>query len=346
MAQRRGTPVRHRDAAQARESDRLPVGISSQDLVDCYTRMVLVRTTDERIWALNRQGKVPIAASSQGHEAAQLGSLLAAQKDGSCFLFPYYRDLALKMSAGLTPVQVMLSFMGKEGDPYSNGRQFPLQGADLPRKIIQISNVVGAGLTQAVGYALACKILGDDTVVLVYFGDGGSSQGETHEAMNFAGIHRLPVVFICENNRYAISVPQRLQMAVQDVAARAAGYGFSGLVVDGLDLVQCYEASREAIIHARAEGPVLLEMKVERLMPHTTDDDDRRYRSREELDQARQRDPVARLAALLLEQGILGQQQIDEIRSQARRAINEATDIAEAAKAPDPSTFADHVYAP
>jgi len=332
--------------APAAQVDGLPAGISNQDLVDYYARMVLVRTTDERIWALNRQGKVPIAASSQGHEAAQLGSLLAAQKDGSCFLFPYYRDLGLKMAAGLTPGQVMLSFMGKAGEPYSNGRQFPLQGADLPHNIIQISNVVGASLTQSVGYALACKILGDSTVVLVYFGDGGSSQGETHEAMNFAGVHRLAIVFICENNRYAISVPQARQMAVQDVAARAAGYGFPGLVVDGMDLIQCYEATREAIIHARKEGPVLLEMKVERLMPHTTDDDDRRYRPREEIAETRKRDPVVSLGNYLLEHGVLSQQQIDEIRAESRRAVNEATDVAEASQPPDPLTIYDHVYSP
>ena len=176
----------------------LPGNLTAEDLTDFYRRMTFCRTIDERIWALNRQGKVPIAASSQGHEAAQLGSLLAAEKDGDCFLFPYYRDLALKFAAGLTAEEVMRSFMGKAGDPYSNGRQFPLQGADLPRNIIQISNVVAAGLTQSVGYALACKMRGENTVVLVYFGDGASSQGETHEAMNFASIHNLPVIFICE----------------------------------------------------------------------------------------------------------------------------------------------------
>ena len=214
----------------------MPEGLTTEDLADYYAKLVLVRTVDERIWALNRQGKVPIAASCQGHEAAQLGSLLAALKDGNCFLFPYYRDLALKIAAGLTPTQVMMSFMGKAGEPYSNGRQFPLQGADLPNRIIQISNVVSAGLTQSVGYALACTMLEDRTVVLVYFGDGGASQGETHEAMNFAGVHRLPVIFVCENNGYAISVPQRKQMNVEDVASRAAGYGFPGFVVDGWTL--------------------------------------------------------------------------------------------------------------
>ena len=324
----------------------LPEGITDEDLVDYFTRMVLVRTTDERIWALNRQGKVPIAASSQGHEAAQLGSLMAAEKDGKCFLFPYYRDLALKMAVGLTPTQVMLSFMGKAGDPYSNGRQFPLQGADLPHNIIQISNVVSAGLTQATGYALGCKMMGDDTVTLTYFGDGGSSQGEAHEAMNFAGVHRLPVVFICENNRYAISVPLSSQMAINDVASRSVSYGFPGFTLDGMDLIQCYEATREAINHARSQGPVLLEMKVERFMPHTSDDDDRRYRPENEVQEARQRDPVVTLAVLLVEQGTLTEQQVEEIKAQARQSVNEATDVADAASFPDVSTLHDLVFRP
>jgi 2-oxoisovalerate dehydrogenase E1 component alpha subunit len=349
MTQTKASPAkrsRKRTGRQTRQANGLPDGITPEDLADYYSRMVLVRTTDERIWMMNRQGKVPIAASAQGHEVAQLGSLLAAQKDGQCFLFPYYRDLGLKMSAGLTPTQVMKAFMGKAGEPYSNARQFPLQGADLEHNIIQISNVVGAGLTQAVGYALGGKILGDDTVVLVYFGDGASSQGETHEAMNFAGIHRLPIVFICENNRYAISVPQRRQMAINDVANRAEGYGFPGVVVDGMDFLQVYEATREAIKHARKEGPVLLELKVERFMPHTTDDDDRRYRPREEVEAVKERDPVTTLSAFLVEQGYLTSEQVEEIKAEARQAVNEATDAADAATPPDPASIFQHVYAP
>ena len=324
----------------------LPKGLKTFDLVDYYTRMVQARSLDERIWALNRQGKVPIAASSQGHEAAELGSLLAAEKDGDCFLFPYYRDLALKVAAGLTPVQTMMSFMGKAGDPYSGGRQFPLQGADLPHNIIQISNVVAAGLTQSVGYALGCRMAGEQTVVLVYFGDGATSQGETHEAMNFASIHKLPVIFICENNRYAISTPQSTQMVVEEVASRAAGYGFPGFTVDGMDLISCYEATREAIPHARAQGPVLLEMMVERFMSHTTDDDDRRYRPEGEVEKARQRDPVSTFGQTLLDQGILTQSKIDEISAEALKATDEATDIADASNPPDESVLNDSVYSP
>ena len=334
------------DGIAADISRPLPRGITPEDLVDYYRRMITIRTMDERIWMMNRQGKVPIAASGQGHEAAQLGALLAAEKDGNCFHFPYYRDLSLKMGVGLTPTQVMLSFMGKEGDPYSNARQFPLQGADLKHNVIQLSNVVAAGLTQSVGYALGCKMQGDGRVTFVYFGDGASSQGETHEAMNFAGVHKLPVVFICENNGYAISVPQRMQMAIGDVANRAEGYGFPGIIVDGLDLLASYEACREAITHARREGPVLLEMKVERLMPHTTDDDDSRYRPREEIDGVRERDPVAAFGSFMLEQGYLTGEQQEEIRAEARRAVNEATDIAEATQPPDASNLYRHLYAP
>ena len=322
----------------------LPGNLTAEDLADFYRRMVFCRTIDERIWALNRQGKVPIAASSQGHEAAQLGSLLAAEKDGDCFLFPYYRDLALKFAAGLTAEEVMRSFMGKAGDPYSNGRQFPLQGADLPNNIIQISNVVAAGLTQSVGYAMACKMRGENTVVLVYFGDGASSQGETHEAMNFASIHNLPVVFICENNRYAISVPQRKQMSIEEVASRAASYGFPGFAIDGMDFIGCYEATREAISHARSEGPVLLEMKVERFMSHTTDDDDRRYRPPEEVEQARLRDPLISLGNLLVENGIMTQEQLDATASEALDAVDAATDAADVASPPDVSTLHHMVY--
>jgi 2-oxoisovalerate dehydrogenase E1 component alpha subunit len=338
--------LRSNDVFNDHVSSGLPAGLAISDLVECYRQMVLVRKTDERVWMMNRQGKVPIAASCQGHEATQLGSLLAAKKDGRCFLFPYYRDLAVKMAAGLTATQVMLSFMGKEGDPYSGARQFPLQGADLKNKIIQISNVVAAGVTQGVGYAMGCRMSNDDTVVMVYLGDGATSQGETHEAMNFAGVHHLPVVFICENNRYAISVPQSQQMAIEDVASRAEGYGFRGFVIDGMDLVASYQATHESIEHARSQGPVLLEMKLERLMPHTSDDDDTRYRGKDELVEARLRDPLVTFPEYLKTQGFISDEEIDKINSEAQKLVDDATDVAESTRPPHPSGMLDFVYAP
>ena len=322
------------------------LGLADQEVLAFYKKMVLARALDERVWAMNRQGKVPIVASSQGHEAAEMGSVLAAQKDGDFFLFPYYRDLALKVMSGLTTLEAMLSYMGKEGDRYSNGRQFPLQGADLKHNVIQISNVVAAGMTQAVGYALGCRMMGEKTVVLSYLGDGSTSEGECHESMNFAGVHKLPVIFICENNKYAISVPLSKQMAIENVADRAAAYGFPGHVVDGMDFFHVFEATTDAITHARSQGPVLLEMKVHRYTPHTTDDDDRRYRSPEEVEEGRRRDPIVRLRSYLTEEGILTPERDEEVLSEARREVNQATDEAEAAPSPDVSTVHDHVYAP
>jgi 2-oxoisovalerate dehydrogenase E1 component alpha subunit len=332
---------------RARGTDGLEVSgiLSDPQALQTYSQMVLVRTFDERIWALNRQGKVPIAASCQGHEAAQLGSFIAAQHDGDYFLFPYYRDLAIKLAAGITVDQAMLSFMGKDGDPYSGGRQFPLQGATPQNRVIQTSNVVAANLTHAVGYALGCRNLGENTVVLAYLGDGGSSQGECHEAMNFASVHRLPVIFICENNKYAISVPLRLQMAVPDVSRRAESYGFPGRQVEGMDLFECYRATCDAIAYARQEGPILLEMQVERLMPHTTDDDDRRYRPTEEIEDARTRDPIVTLRNYLLETGHLTESEDERLHNEARAQIDRATESAEEAPFPDPSTFYHHLYA-
>ena len=342
MARTRGAAPAQEKTGTKHES----LGLTDQEIVDFYKKMVVARTLDDRVLAMNRQGKVPIVASSQGHEAAEMGSVLAAQKDGDCFLFPYYRCLSLKIQAGLSSTEAMLSYMGKQGDRYSGGRQFPLQGADLANKVIQISNVVAAGVTQAVGYALGCRMLGEKTVVLTYFGDGGSSEGECHEAMNFAAVHKLPVIFVCENNRYAISVPLKKQMAIDDVADRAAGYGFPGIVVDGMDVFHVFEATTEAITHARSQGPVLLEMKVERFQPHTTDDDDRRYRPKGEVEEIRKRDPAIVLRNYLTEVGLLTEDQAEEIRKDARTEINRSTDIAEAAPYPDPSTVYDHVYAP
>ena len=333
---------RPKESAVARHE---ALGLNTEELIDQYALMVLMRTFDDRVLALNRQGKVPIVASSQGHEAAELGSLLAAQKDGNYFLFPYYRDLALK-TAGIGVGTAMLSYMGKVGDVYSGGRQFPLQGACLEDRVICQSNVVAAGMTQAVGYALASRMQREETVVLTYFGDGGSSEGECHEAMNFAGIHKLPVVFICENNKYAISVPINLQMAVDTVAERARCYGFPGHVVDGIDFLDCYSATRDAISHARSVGPVLLDMNVERIQPHTTDDDQRRYRPKEELETIHERDPVIILRDYLMKLDLLSEEQVEGIRVQARQEVNKATDAADAAPYPDPSTFFDHLYAP
>ena len=199
---------------------------SQELLLDLYREMVLCRTLDERIWMLNRQGKAAIVASAQGHEAAQLGSASALRR-GTDRFFIYYRDLAVQLHLGLTPTQIMLGYMGKEGEPLSGGRQFPSQGVLPKANLFNLSNVVGTQIPQAVGSALVSKIRGDGAVTITYFGDGATSTGDCHESMNFAGVHRLPIIFFYENNKYAISVPISLQMAVADLSARVKGYGLA-----------------------------------------------------------------------------------------------------------------------
>ena len=323
------------------DADRL----GAEELVEVYRDMTLGRALDERIWMLNRQGKAAIVASMQGHEAAQIASVRALRKDSDLF-YVYYRDLGVMLSLGLSPAEVMLGFLAKEGEPLSGARQFPGHGADPARRVYNLSNVVGTSIPQAVGAALSCKMRGEDTVVISYFGDGASSQGDCHEAMNFAAVHKLPVIFFCENNKYAISVPLDRQMAVDSVASRASGYGMPGVEVDGCDTNAVFEATAQAAVRARAGmGPTLIEAHVERYLPHTSDDDDTRYREPAELEEARKRDPLNILRDELYELGALTEELDAQFAAQARRAVNEATEFVEAAPYPATVDFYDHVYA-
>ena len=312
--------------------------LSDADLLEMLPRMTLVRTLDERIWMLNRQGKAAIVASSQGHEAGQIGSVWALQKGKDQF-YIYYRDLAVMLMLGMTPTEIMAGFLAKEGEPLSGARQFPTHGAYPDIGLVNISNVVGTHIPQAVGAALANRMRGDDGIVITYFGDGASSVGDCHEAMNFAAIHDLPVIFFCENNKYAISVPISKQMAVESIASRAEGYGMPGIEVDGCDIMAVYEATSEAARRARSgQGPTLIEAHVERYLPHTSDDDDTRYRPREELEEARKRDPLKILSDQLRAIGVLTDQIQDDFQTEARTIVNHATDTVESPHTPKSTT--------
>jgi 2-oxoisovalerate dehydrogenase E1 component alpha subunit len=319
-------------------------GLNDPELLDIYGQMVLCRALDERVWMLNRQGKAAIVASAQGHEAAQIGSVWALRKGVDNF-YIYYRDLAVLVSLGMTPAEIMLGFVAKAGEPLSAARQFPVHGAYPDLGIVNLSNVVGTQIPQAVGAALASRMRGEDTVTICYFGDGAASVGDCHEAMNYAAIHKLPVIFFCENNGYAISVPLSKQMAVDSVAGRAEGYGMPGSVVDGADIAAVHQATAEAAARARAgDGPTLVEAMVERYLPHTSDDDDSRYRAREDIEEARKRDPLRILGERLTASGVLTQEVESRLREDAVRAVNEATEQVERAPYPDTDGFFDHVY--
>ncbi len=322
------------------------LALSDESLLEMYREMVLCRTLDERIWMLNRQGKAAIVASAQGHEAGQIGSVWALRKGVDQF-YIYYRDLAVLLTLGMTPEEIMAGFLAKAGEPLSGARQFPTHGAYPEYGIVNLSNVVATHIPQAVGAALAAKMRGDETVVITYFGDGAASTGDTHEAMNFAAVHKLPVIFFCENNKYAISVPLSKQMAVDSVASRAEGYGMPGIEVDGCDIVAVYEATTEAARRAQqGDGPSLIEAHVERYLPHTSDDDDTRYRSREEIEEARKRDPLRILSDHLRTLDILSDEIDQQIRDDARNVVNEATEAVDAAPYPGTDDFFEHVYAP
>jgi 2-oxoisovalerate dehydrogenase E1 component alpha subunit len=320
-------------------------GLTDEQLVQMLRTMLMQRTLEHRGFQLNRQGKIPFASASEGHEAVQAGAAMAFQR-GRDILVPYYRDLGLDLGIGLTPYEVLLSLFAR-ADDLSAGRQFPHHYASRRLNLHSVSSVIAAQLPHAVGAAYAIKYRKEiGRAVLATFGDGCTSEGEWHESLNFAAVHALPVVFLCENNEWAISTPLSRQMGQPDVYKRAAGYGMPGVCVDGMDPVACYGAVKAAFDRARAGGgPTLVEAKCYRFLSHTTDDDDRTYRSREEVAERRKEDPVPRFGDALVEHGILTPQSRQDLEAGVLAEINDATDRAEARPYPPAADLYERVYA-
>jgi 2-oxoisovalerate dehydrogenase E1 component alpha subunit len=309
--------------------------VDKQTKLEMYHTMLLARTLDERLWVLQRQGKIAFHISGMGQEGAQVGAAYALDRDRD-ILHPYYRDLALMLAWGMTPRQIMLSNYAKKEEPNSGARQMPAHYGDRELRVISGSSPVATQIPQAVGVALASKMRGEKVVTMVCFGEGGSSKGDFHEGLNFAGIHQVPIIFLCQNNQYAISVPVDKQMAIKNVADRAAGYGFPGVAVDGNDPVAVFHAVRQAADRARqGGGPTLVETKSYRLVPHSSDDDDRTYRSREEVEAAKRRDAIPSFRQQLRDAGILDDEREREMRRHIAEVVDDATEYAE--RAPYPS---------
>ena len=320
------------------------LGLKEEDLLEMFRFMLLARYCDERQWGLNRQGKAPFVVPVSGHEGAQVGSGWAFEKGKDVFC-PYYRDMALVLVAGFTPKDVFLGLFGKKDDPNSGGRQMPAHWSSRKRNIITGSSPIGTQCLHAAGIAYSKKYKKQDAIVGTWFGEGGTSEGDWHGAMNFAGIHKLPLVLICENNQYAISVHESKQIA-GTVHGRAAGYGMPGVVGDGNDVLESYKLTKEAVDRARAgEGPSLIELRTYRFYAHTSDDDDRTYRSKEEVDEWRAKDPIPRFETYLKEVDIIDDARAEEIKEHAKSDVADGAKEAEAADFPDPVDAAKNVYA-
>ena len=322
------------------------LGFSRERLAGVLRGMIQARAVDDRLWQLSRQGSVHFVITSAGHEATQFGCALAVNV-GRDYVVPYYRDLALCMALGQTPLEMLLHGLGRQGDTASGARQMFGHFSSRARRIVSGSSSTGSHIVHAAGLALAFKLTGEqDIAAITFFGEGSTAEGAWHEGINFAGIHQLPLVLVCENNRYAISVPVRLESPVEDIAQKAAGYGMPGVTVDGNDLFAVYEAAKTAMDRARAGGgPTLLECKTYRLRPHSNADDDRKYRSAEEVEAWRARDPILRLGNYMLEHELLSEYELAEMRSGVAAEVDEATRLAEEAPNPPRASLGEHLYA-
>jgi 2-oxoisovalerate dehydrogenase E1 component alpha subunit len=331
------------DAAPAQLGAEL--GLSRDDLVEMYRLIAITRAIDERMWILNRAGKIPFVISGQGHEGAQVGLAYSLRK-GHDWMVPYYRSVASLITFGMHPREIMIAQFAKAPDPSSGGRQMPGHYGVKDRNILSVSSPVTTQVLHATGIALAAKLRGTGQVAITYTGEGSSNQGDFFEALNFAGIHKLPVVFVVENNGYAISVPMAMQSAVPDIAMRGAGFGMPGVIVDGADVLGCYRSGKEAIDRARrGEGPTLIEAKVTRITGHSSDDQQTKYRTAEDLAAGKERDPLPRFRDQLREAGVLDEATEARLLAESDAVVEDATDWAEAQADPDPATAQRHVYA-
>jgi 2-oxoisovalerate dehydrogenase E1 component alpha subunit len=320
------------------------LGLGKDDLLSMYRTMLTARLVDEAAFRLNRQGKAPFVVPVSGHEGCQVGTAWALRRGQDIWL-PYYRDVAVVLVAGMTPKDIFLGLFAKADDPSSGGRQMPSHWGSRRLGIMSHSSPIASQIPHAAGIAYAATYRGEDAVVGCWFGEGATSEGSWHEGLNFSGIHRLPVIWVCENNHYAISVAQTKQMAIDDLADRGPAYGFPGVVVDGNDVLACYGAMKTAVERARAgEGPTLIEAKTYRFFPHTSDDDDRSYRSREEVEEAKHRDPLHMFEHYLRQVGFLKKEEVEGIEAETKADIDRQIDEAWNAPDPEPDSLLRHLY--
>ncbi len=307
--------------------------LSNEDLKKLYYFLVLVRTLDTKCLNLQRQGRIGFYVPCTGQEASHIGSTYALEP--SDWIFPAYREPGAILVRGFPLVKLISQFIGNANDSL-RGRQMPNHFGDRSVNCVAPSSPVATQVPQATGAAMAAKLLGDKVVVLTFFGDGATSTGDFHAGMNFAGVFQAPVIFFCQNNQYAISVPVRKQTGAESIAIKARAYGFKGVRVDGNDVLAVYRAVKEAVAKARSGGgPTLIESVTYRMGPHSTSDDPTRYRDAAEVEEWKKRDPVERFRLYLVKKRLIDDAEDMRLREKVSKEIDEA--VIEAEKFPPPS---------
>lgn len=314
-------------------NEKLMPKLSDEEIKKIYEMMMLTRIFDNTILKLQREGRCGTYASSLGQEATQVGSALSLKKTD--WMFPYFRELGAHIARGLPLHLYLLYWMGDE-----RGSKIPENINDFP-----ISVPVSTQIPHAVGAAMAAKIKGDKNVVMVYFGDGATSKGDFHEALNFAGVFKSPIVFVCQNNQWAISVPVSKQTASETIAQKALAYGFNGIRVDGNDVFAVYKASAEAVEKSRkGKGPTLIECVTYRMSDHTTADDSTKYRTKEELEEWKRKDPIERLKNFMRMKGIWSEAYEKHVVSEIDKKVYQIVKDAESYPKPNPGDIFDYMY--
>ena len=306
--------------------------LSTEQLLEMFRGLKLIRAFDERLSILVKQGRVRSGVyTGIGQEAVIVGTGFGLRKED--FICPLHRDLGAFLMKGVEP-RVMMSQMFAKVTALSKGRDSALHSGVSELGIFGNTSMLGANLPVAAGLALTFKMERTDNVVVAYFGEGASNVGDFHEALNFAGVQRLPVIFVCENNQYAYSVPLEKSMAIDDVADRAESYGFEGVSINGNDVLAVYQSTLGAIARARSgEGPTLIECKTYRWHGHS-EHDKAFYRSDEELAMWKSRDPIPTFTTYLQSRGVLDDAKLKEIEARVTQTIDDAVEYA--ANAPDP----------
>jgi TPP-dependent pyruvate/acetoin dehydrogenase alpha subunit len=319
------------------------VGLDREDLLGVFRHLILTRGIEERGHILYRQGKIPGSFyTGRGNEAASVGVATAMRPEDVGT--PLHRDMGVHVVRGVEPWRIFAQYMGKEDGP-TKGKDGNVHMADSRLGLIAMVSHLPAMLPVAVGCALAFRIREEKRVAVGWFGEGASARGDCHEAMNLAGVRRLPTVFVCDNNQWAYSTPTHLEYASEHVADRAEAYGFDGVVIDGTDVLAVYREAKKAIEKAReGGGPTLLELLSLRMEGHAVHDD-ASYVPREMLEEWAKRDPLERFRSWLRENADFSDDEEDEIRSEVKKILNDALKRADESALPDASSLLEGVYA-